>query len=91
MDPAARDRELAALKAAFDTQAASMGRPLPAELQPMFPARARVERDGEVYARPDTGLLEAVRYTPEFRDTIPLLRQVACDALVVIPAQDPRS
>lgn len=89
MDPDTRDRELAKLKAAFDAQAASMGRPLPAELQAMFPARALTEKDGETYARPDAELLEAVRYTPEFRDTVPLLRRVACAALVVIPTQDP--
>ncbi|TDC99115.1 alpha/beta hydrolase [Nonomuraea deserti] len=91
MDPAARDRELASLKATFDEQAAGMGRPLPAELRPMFPARALVERDGQVYARPGAELLEAVRYTTEFRDTIPLLREVTCDALVVIPTRDPQS
>ncbi|MBB5132657.1 pimeloyl-ACP methyl ester carboxylesterase [Thermocatellispora tengchongensis] len=89
MDPAARDQELAKLKAMFDAQAASMGRPLPAELQAMFPKRALTEKDGETYARPDAELLQAVRYTPEFRDTIPLLRQVTCAALVVIPTQDP--
>jgi len=89
MDPTARDRELAELKAAFDAQAAAMGQPLPAELRTMFPARALTERNGETYARPDVKLLEEIRYTPEFRDTIPLLRQVACPALVVIPTQDP--
>ncbi|GAA2737504.1 alpha/beta hydrolase [Actinocorallia aurantiaca] len=89
MDPAARDRELAKLKAAFDAQAAAMGQPLPAELRTMFPARALTKRDGETYARPDVKLLEEIRYTPEFRDTIPLLRQVACPTLVVIPTQDP--
>ncbi|MFI6393635.1 hypothetical protein ACIBHY_35865 [Nonomuraea sp. NPDC050547] len=82
MDPVARDEALARLKAAFDAQAASMGRPLPVELLPMVPARARVERDGEVYARPGADLLEAVRYAPEFRDTIPPLREVTCPALV---------
>ncbi|MBB5082019.1 alpha/beta fold hydrolase [Nonomuraea endophytica] len=89
MDPAARDEALVQLKATFDAQSASMGRPLPVELQPMFPARARVERDGEVYARPGADLLEAVRYTPEFRDIVPLLREVTCPALIVIPTQDP--
>ncbi|MBN6051841.1 alpha/beta fold hydrolase, partial [Nonomuraea sp. RK-328] len=89
MDPAVRDEELARLKAMFDAQAAAMGGPLPAEARAVFPARALVERDGETYARPGPGLLEAVRYTPEFRDTIPLLRQVACPTLVVIPTQDP--
>ncbi len=89
MDPAAPDRELAKLKAAFDGQVAAMGQPLPAALRTMFPARALVEKDGKTYARPDAKLLEEIRYTPEFRDTIPLLRQVACPALVVIPTQDP--
>lgn len=89
MDPAARDGELAKLKAAFDAQAAAMGQPLPAGLQAMFPPRALVERDGRTYARPAAELLAAIRYTPEFRDTIPLLRRVACPALVVIPTQDP--
>ncbi|MEV7908054.1 alpha/beta fold hydrolase [Streptomyces anulatus] len=89
MDPAARDRELAHLKAVFDAQAASTGQPLPVEFQGMVPRRALTERDGKTYARPGTELLEAVRYTPEFRDTIPLLRQVTCAALVVIPTQDP--
>ncbi|GII64611.1 3-oxoadipate enol-lactonase [Sphaerisporangium krabiense] len=89
MDPAARDEELARLKAVFDAQAAAMGGPLPAEARGMFPARALVERDGETYARPGPELLEAVRYAPEFRDTIPLLRQVGCAALVVIPTRDP--
>ncbi|NBE95757.1 alpha/beta hydrolase [Nonomuraea sp. KC401] len=90
MDPEARDRELARLRATFDEQAASLGRPLPAELRPMFPARALVERGGQVHARPGVDLLEAVRRTPEFRDTIPLLREVSCDALVVIAARDPQ-
>ncbi len=89
MDLVARDQELAELKAMFDAQSAAMSRPLPAELQTMFPPRALVERDGQTYARPDPALLEAVRYTPEFRDSIPLLRQVAGPALVVIPTQDP--
>lgn len=89
MDPAARDQELAKLKAMFDAQAANMGRPLPAEFQAMFPKRALTDKDGETYARPGAELLEAVRYAPEFRDTIPLLRQVTCAALVVIPTQDP--
>jgi pimeloyl-ACP methyl ester carboxylesterase len=89
MDPAARDQELAKLKAMFDAQAANMGRPLPAEFQAMFPKRALTEKDGNTYARPSAELLEAVRYTPEFRDAIPLLRQVTCSALVVIPTQDP--
>ncbi|WP_222720289.1 alpha/beta fold hydrolase [Actinomadura sp. HBU206391] len=89
MDPIARDQELAELKATFDAQAASMGRPLPAEFQAMFPTRALIEKDGETYARPGAELLEAVRYTPEFRDAIPLLRQVTCAALVLIPTQDP--
>ncbi|MFI6299250.1 alpha/beta fold hydrolase [Nonomuraea sp. NPDC050790] len=89
MDPAAREEALAQLRAVFDAQAASMGQPLPDELRPMFPARALVERDGAVYARPGADLLEAVRHTPEFRDTIPLLREVTCPALVVIPTQDP--
>ncbi|MFI6497636.1 alpha/beta fold hydrolase [Nonomuraea typhae] len=81
--------ELAALKAAFDAQAAAMARPLPPETRATFPARALTERDGQVYARPGTALLEAVRHRPEFRDTIPLLRRVGCPALVVIPTQDP--
>ncbi|NUW46832.1 alpha/beta hydrolase [Nonomuraea rhodomycinica] len=89
MDPAAREEELAELRAVFDAQAAAMGGPLPAAARAMFPARALVEREGETYARPGPQLLEAVRYTPEFRDTIPLLRRVACPALVVIPTQDP--
>ncbi|MGW0485411.1 alpha/beta fold hydrolase [Nonomuraea sp. NPDC003214] len=89
LDAATRDRELAALKAAFDAQAATLAGPLPDGLGPLFPARARVERDGEVYARPGAELLAAVRHSPEFCDTIPLLRQVTCDALVVIPTQDP--
>ncbi|MGP3931530.1 alpha/beta fold hydrolase [Nonomuraea sp. KM88] len=91
MDPVTRDRELASLKAVFDEQSASMGRPLPAELRPMFPARALAERDGQVHARPGAELLEAVRHTPEFRDTIPLLHEVTCDALVVIPTRDPQA
>ncbi|WP_106400131.1 alpha/beta fold hydrolase [Actinocorallia populi] len=89
MEPAARDRELAELKAVFDAQAAAMGQPLPPEVQAMLPARTLVERGGKTYARPGPELLEAVRYTPEFRDTIPLLRRVPCPALVVIPTQDP--
>lgn len=89
MDPAARDQELASLKAAFDAQAAAMDQPLPAELRTAFPERARVERGGQTYGRPGAQLLEEVRYTPEFRDAIPLLRQVTCPALVVIPTQDP--
>lgn len=40
-------------------------------------------------SRPSARLLEEVRYTQEFRDTIPLLRQVTCPVLVVIPTQDP--
>lgn len=84
MDPAARDQELARLKAAFDAQAAAMDQPLPAELR-----AARVEHGGQTYGRPAAQLLEEVRYTPEFRDSIPLLRQVTCPALVVIPTQDP--
>ncbi|WP_433541722.1 alpha/beta fold hydrolase [Streptosporangium sandarakinum] len=89
MDPAERDRALADLKAAFDAQAASMGRPLPPEVQAMFPARALTTRDGRTYARPGAELLAAVRHTPPFRDTIPLLRNLTCPALVVIPTQDP--
>ncbi|MFF0311404.1 alpha/beta fold hydrolase [Streptosporangium sp. NPDC004379] len=90
MDPAERDRDLAALKATFDAQAASMGRPLPPEAQAMFPPRALTTRDdGQVYARPDAELLAAIRYTPPFRDTIPLLRRLTCPTLVVIAAQDP--
>ncbi|MFD6139253.1 alpha/beta fold hydrolase [Promicromonospora sp. NPDC060271] len=89
LDPATRDHELASLKAAFDAQAAAMDQPLPAELRTVFPERARVERDGQTYGRPTAQLLAEVRYTPEFRDTIPLLRQVTCPALVVIPTQDP--
>jgi pimeloyl-ACP methyl ester carboxylesterase len=89
MDPAARDQELAQLKVAFDAQSTNMSQPLSAEFQAMFPKRALVERDGQMYVRPGAELLEAVRYTPEFRDTIPLLREVACPALVVIPTQDP--
>ncbi|WP_275004396.1 alpha/beta fold hydrolase [Promicromonospora iranensis] len=89
MDPAMRDQELANLKAAFDAQAMAMDRPLPPELRAMFPQRALVERDGQTYGRPAARLLEEVRYTPEFRDTIPLLRQVACPTLVVIPTHDP--
>lgn len=89
MDPVERDQELAQLKAAFDAQSANMNRPLPTESRAMFHERALVERDGQTYARPDAELLEAVRFTPEFRDTIPLLREVTCPALVVIPNQDP--
>ncbi len=89
MDPAARDEELARLRAMFDAQAASVSHPLPDELRAMLPARALTERDGQAYARPSAELLAAVRYTPEFRDTVPLLRRVACPALVVIPTQDP--
>jgi pimeloyl-ACP methyl ester carboxylesterase len=89
MDAVTRDRELASLKAIFDAQAAAMDQPLPAELRTAFPERARVERGGHTYGRPAAQLLEEVRYTPEFRDTIPLLRQVTCPALVVIPTQDP--
>ncbi|WP_214408517.1 alpha/beta fold hydrolase [Sphaerisporangium fuscum] len=89
MDPVARDQELAKLKAVFDAQVATMGRPLPPEFLAMFPERARIEKDGEIYARPGAELLNAVRYTPELRDTIPLLRQVTCPALVVIANQDP--
>ncbi|MFD2795465.1 alpha/beta fold hydrolase [Promicromonospora vindobonensis] len=90
MDPVSRDRELANLKAAFDAQAAAMGRPLPVELQGMVARRALVERDGQTYARPAVRLLEEVRRTPEFRDTIPLLHGLACRALVVIPTRDPQ-
>lgn len=89
MDPAVRDRALTDLQAMFDAQAAGMGGPLPAELQSMLPPRGLVERDGQMFARPDVQLLTTVRYTPEFRDTIPLLRQVTCPVLVVIPTQDP--
>lgn len=66
-----------------------MGRPLPPETQAMFPSRALTTRDGRTYARPGAELLAAVRHTPPFRDTIPLLRNLTCPALVVIPAQDP--
>jgi pimeloyl-ACP methyl ester carboxylesterase len=89
MDPATRDKELASLKATFDAQATATDQPLPAGLLAMLPERALVERDGQTYGRPAAQLLREVRYTPEFRDTIPLLRQVTCPALVVIPTQDP--
>lgn len=89
MDAVARDQELANLKAVFDSQSAAMGEPLPVERQGVFPERALVERDGQTYARPGARLLEEVRYTPQFRDTIPFLRQVTCRALAVIPTQDP--
>ncbi|MFI6813536.1 alpha/beta fold hydrolase [Nonomuraea sp. NPDC050328] len=89
MDPAARDEALARLKAMFDGQAALMGAPLPAEARAMFPPRALVERDGQVYARPAAELLEAVRYTPEFRDSIPPLHKLSCPTLVVVATQDP--
>ncbi|MFE7505389.1 alpha/beta fold hydrolase [Promicromonospora sp. NPDC057488] len=89
MDPAARDQELARLRATFDAQAAGVSRPLPDELRAMMPPRSLTERDGQVYARPSAELLAAVRYTPEFRDTVPLLRRIDCPALVVVPTQDP--
>ncbi|GAA3660343.1 hypothetical protein GCM10022224_024610 [Nonomuraea antimicrobica] len=89
MDPVQRDEALAKLKATFDAQAAAMGQPLPVEVRAMFPRRALAERDGQTYARPGADVLDAVRYTPEFRDTIPLLRRVTCRTLVVIPTQDP--
>ncbi|GAB3164913.1 hypothetical protein GCM10027059_21760 [Myceligenerans halotolerans] len=89
MDPAARDEELAKLRAVFDAQAASMSQPLTAEVQALLPRRALVERHGRTYARPGGEILETVRNSPEFRDTIPFLRRVTCPALVVIPTQDP--
>ncbi|MDR7380734.1 alpha/beta fold hydrolase [Promicromonospora iranensis] len=89
MDPATRDQELASLKASFDAQAMAMDQPLPPEMRALFPQRALVERDGRTYGRPAARLLEEVRYTPEFRDTVRLLRRVVCPALVVIPTHDP--
>ncbi|MFF3443751.1 alpha/beta fold hydrolase [Streptosporangium sp. NPDC002721] len=77
------------LKATFDAQAAAMGLPVPAEQVPMLPRRALTTRDGHSYLRPGPEILAALRYTPEFRDTIPLLRTVTCPALVVLADRDP--
>lgn len=85
MDEDLLEKELAQLKAAFDAQAAAMGQPVPEAMRAMFPPRALTTVNGDTYARPGADLLEAVRYTPEFRDTIPFLREVTCPAVVVVP------
>ena len=77
------------LKTTFDAQAAVMGRPVPAEQAPMLPQRALTTRDGHSYLRPGPETLAALRYAPEFRDAIPLLRAVTCPALVVLSDRDP--
>ncbi len=77
------------LKATFDAQVAVMARPVPAEQAPMLPQRALTVRDGHSYLRPGPETLAALRYTPEFRDAIPLLRAVTCPALVVLSDRDP--
>ena len=66
-----------------------MGRPVPAEQAPLFPQRALTTRDGHSYLRPGPETLAALRYAPEFRDAIPLLRTVSCPALVVLSDRDP--
>lgn len=91
MAPEAVREEVARLRAAFDAQAAAMADPLPAERIGTMPERALVTRNGATYLRPDATLLAEVRYTPEFRDTIPYLREVRCPALVVLPTADPPS
>ncbi|GAA2417344.1 alpha/beta fold hydrolase [Nonomuraea africana] len=77
------------LRATFDAQAAMMDRPIPAEQAALFPQRSLTTRDGHSYLRPSSETLAALRYAPEFRDAIPLLRVVTCPALVVLADRDP--
>ncbi|MEU6714601.1 alpha/beta hydrolase [Nonomuraea sp. NPDC046802] len=86
MEAAELERELAALKAAFDAQEATMAQPLPPEQIALVPPRA-VDAGGRL--RPGPELLAAVRYAPHFRDAIPSLMDVRCPALIVLATQDP--
>ncbi|TMR89853.1 alpha/beta hydrolase [Nonomuraea basaltis] len=85
----ALDIALDQLQAAFDAQAAAMSHPVPAEQAHMLPQRTLTTRNGHSYLRPGPEILTAVRYAPEFRDAIPLLRGVTCPALVVLADRDP--
>ena len=79
---------LAELKAAFDTQAEMMARPLPETQAALLRERALHTTAEGVYARPDAALARQIRYAPYFQDSVAAVADIRCPALFVLAAEN---